>query len=59
VAPAFNKNLVEVECVNCGQCAAVCPTGAIVVKDETDKAWAALHDPNKMVVVQVAPAVRV
>lgn len=59
VAPAFNKNLVEVECVNCGQCAAVCPTGAIVVKDETDKAWAALHDPEKMVVVQVAPAVRV
>jgi NADH-quinone oxidoreductase subunit G len=59
VAPAFNKKLVEVECVNCGQCAAVCPTGAIVVKDETDKAWTALHDPEKTVVVQVAPAVRV
>jgi len=59
VAPAFNKNLAEVECVNCGQCAAVCPTGAIVVKDETDRAWAALNDPTKTVVVQVAPAVRV
>ncbi|HBT16874.1 MAG TPA: ferredoxin [Firmicutes bacterium] len=59
VAPAFNKQLSEVECVNCGQCSAVCPTGALVVKDETDKAWAAINNPEKMVVVQVAPAVRV
>lgn len=59
VAPAFNKQLAEVECVNCGQCSAVCPTGAIVVKDETDQAWAALNNPEKLVVVQVAPAVRV
>src|SRR5690606_5026141 len=57
--PAFKKGLAEVECVNCGQCAAVCPTAAIVVKDETDRAWAALNDPTKTVVVQVAPAVRV
>ncbi|HHU52292.1 MAG TPA: 2Fe-2S iron-sulfur cluster binding domain-containing protein [Firmicutes bacterium] len=59
VTPAFNKNFSEVECVNCGQCSAVCPTGALVVKSETEKAWAAIHDPEKFVVAQVAPAVRV
>jgi len=59
VTPAFHKKLAEVDCVNCGQCSAVCPTGAIVVKDETDRAWAAIHNPAKMVVAQVAPAVRV
>lgn len=59
VSPAFNKNLCDVECVNCGQCSAVCPTGALVVKSEIDKAWAAIHNPEKLVVAQVAPAVRV
>jgi NADH-quinone oxidoreductase subunit G len=59
VGPAFNKKLSDVECVNCGQCSAVCPTGALVVKDQTDQAWAAINDPGKLVVVQVAPAVRV
>jgi NADH-quinone oxidoreductase subunit G len=59
VAPAFGLNLGDVECVNCGQCAAVCPTGAIVPKNDGEKVWAALHDPKKTVVVQVAPAVRV
>ncbi|MBE6379355.1 MAG: 4Fe-4S dicluster domain-containing protein [Lentisphaerae bacterium] len=59
VAPAFDKNLSEVECVNCGQCAAVCPTGAIVPKPDYDKVWAALNDPEKVVIAQIAPAVRV
>lgn len=59
VSPAFNKNLSEVECVNCGQCSAICPTGALVVKSETAKAWKAINAPDKTVVVQVAPAVRV
>lgn len=59
VMPAFDMKLSETECVNCGQCAAVCPTGAITVKDETDKVWEFLHDPKKRVVVQIAPAVRV
>jgi NADH-quinone oxidoreductase subunit G len=59
VVPAFNKKISEVECVNCGQCAAICPTGALVVKSETAKAWKAINDPEKTVVVQVAPAVRV
>lgn len=45
-------------CVFCGQCAAVCPTGAISIKDDTKIAWEALHDADKHVVVQIAPAVR-
>jgi NADH-quinone oxidoreductase subunit G len=59
VVPAFNKKISEVECVNCGQCSAICPTGALVVKSETAQAWKAINDPEKLVVVQVAPAVRV
>lgn len=59
VAPAFDHNLCEVECVNCGQCAAVCPTGAIVPKSDAEAVWNAIHDTSKKVVVQVAPAVRV
>ncbi|SHI86662.1 NADH-dependent [FeFe] hydrogenase, group A6 [Desulfofundulus thermosubterraneus] len=59
VAPAFLAPLGEVNCVNCGQCSLVCPTAAIHERDETDKVWAALADPEKHVVVQTAPAVRV
>lgn len=59
VVPAFGRGLGEVECVNCGQCAQVCPTGALTVKSEVDRVWAAIHDPDLTVVVQVAPAVRV
>lgn len=59
VTPAFNKPLSHVECVNCGQCAAVCPTGALVVKNDSEKVWNAIHDKNKKVVAQIAPAVRV
>ena len=59
VMPAFNMKLSDTDCVNCGQCAAVCPTGAIVVRDETAKVWEYLNDPKKCVVVQIAPAVRV
>jgi NADH-quinone oxidoreductase subunit G len=59
VCPAFDMPLAETECVNCGQCSAVCPTGAIVVKDDTKAVWDAIYDDNKRVVVQVAPAVRV
>ncbi len=58
VAPAFDKNLAEVECVNCGQCAAVCPTGAIIPRQNREEVWNAIHDPSKIVVAQVAPAVR-
>lgn len=59
VSPAFDRPINQTECVNCGQCAAVCPTGAIVVKNETQELWNQLYDPSKRVVVQVAPAVRV
>ncbi|HNX97879.1 MAG TPA: [FeFe] hydrogenase, group A [Candidatus Aminicenantes bacterium] len=59
VGPAFGKKLAEVDCVNCGQCAAVCPTGAITVVSDLDEVWKALHDPHKKVVAQIAPAVRV
>lgn len=58
VSPAFNKNLNEVECVYCGQCASVCPTGALTIKSETDEVWKAINDPTKTVIVQIAPAVR-
>ena len=47
------------ECVNCGQCASVCPTGALTPKPEIDEVWKALNDPKKKVVAQIAPAVRV
>ncbi|XER10666.1 NADP-reducing hydrogenase subunit HndD [Sporomusa aerivorans] len=59
VAPAFNAGLHEAACTFCGQCANVCPTAAIVEKDDTKEVWAALNDPAKHVVVQTAPAVRV
>lgn len=45
--------------MSCGQCAAVCPTAALTIKSETDIAWAALNDPGKVVIAQIAPAVRV
>ena len=58
VSPAFGKDLADVECVLCGQCATCCPTGALTVKSDIDKVWKALYDPSKTVIVQVAPAVR-
>ena len=59
VVPAFGKDLAEVECVNCGLCASVCPTGALTPKLEISEVWKALEDPKKVVVVQIAPAIRV
>lgn len=58
IAPAFLDPIGEVACVNCGQCALVCPTAAIQEKDQTAEVWEALSDPKKHVVVQTAPAVR-
>ena len=58
IAPAFGKDLDTVACVQCGQCAAVCPVGAITEKSHIDAVWAALDNPAKTVVVQTAPAVR-
>lgn len=59
ITPAYEMPLEETFCVFCGQCAAVCPVGAIVEKDDTAKVWDAIYDTNKHVIVQVAPAVRV
>ena len=55
---AFEMDLADTVCVSCGQCIAVCPTGALSEKDDTEKVWAAINDPEKIVVVQTAPAVR-
>ncbi len=58
VGPAFNKPLAETDCVGCGQCAVVCPTGAISVRTNVTDVWQAIEDPNIRVVAQIAPAVR-
>ena len=59
VLPSFGAGLGEVECINCGQCASVCPTGALAPKSEVEGVWKDLSNPKKKVIVQIAPAVRV
>lgn len=58
VSPAFEMNLDHSVCTYCGQCVAVCPTGALTEVDETGAVIRALSDPSKTVIVQTAPAVR-
>mgnify|MGYP002518287404 FL=1 len=59
VMPAFDRKLSQTHCISCGQCAAVCLTGAITIRNQITEAWKALHDPQLRVVIQIAPAVRV
>lgn len=59
VMPAFNKKIAETDCVGCGQCRVVCPTGAISIRTNIDEVWEALADKNTKVIAQIAPAVRV
>ena len=59
ISTAFGQPLLESACVHCGQCAAVCPTGAIIVKDDTRTVWKMIDDPKIFVTCEIAPAVRV
>ena len=59
VAPAFNRNMADTNCVSCGQCRVVCPTGALTIRNCMESVWQALGDKNTRVVAQIAPAVRV
>lgn len=59
VQPMHGRPLGQVDCVNCGQCAAVCPTGALTIKSDIEKVWSELTSNEKTVVVQMAPATRV
>ncbi len=59
IQPAFESPLAQTKCVNCGQCVAVCPTGALMQKDAVWEVVDALSDPEKTVIVQTAPSVRV
>jgi iron-only hydrogenase group A len=58
VGPAFTLKLDGVSCVQCGQCAAICPVGAISEKNSIQEVWKALDNPSKHVIVQTAPAIR-
>ncbi len=58
IGSAFEMPLSSTACVHCGQCVQICPTGALTVRDDTDKVWAALADETKHVVVAPAPSVR-
>lgn len=59
VQPMNGRPLGQVDCVNCGQCTAVCPTGALTIKSDVENVWKEITNPNKKVVVQMAPATRV
>ncbi len=59
VQPMNGRPLGQVDCVNCGQCAAVCPTGALTIKSDVEQVWKEITNPEKKVVVQMAPATRV
>ena len=59
VGPAFESNLDETKCVSCGQCVNVCPTGALSQTNQVARVWDEIHNPEKHVIVQIAPAIRV
>jgi NADH-quinone oxidoreductase subunit G len=56
---AFGDPVAETTCTFCGQCVSVCPTGALTQKNHTGDVWKVIADPDKFVVVQTAPAIRV
>lgn len=59
ISTYLDQGMGVVACTNCGQCALVCPTGAITEKSAVNEVWKAIHDPKKVVLVQTAPAIRV
>lgn len=59
ISTFYENPMFEVVCTNCGQCVNRCPTGALVERNYLDEVWNAIYDPDKHVVVQTAPAVRV
>lgn len=59
VAPAYDRPIAGTVCINCGQCVTSCPTGALTEKENIEEVWRELDDPDKYVVVQTAPAIRV
>ena len=58
IGQAFDLPLNNTPCISCGQCTVVCPTGALTERDDTQKIWDAIADPEKYVVVQTAPSIR-
>jgi iron-only hydrogenase group A len=58
VEPAFDRDINDVACTNCGQCSLVCPVGAITEKEYIKEVWDAINDPTKFTIIQDAPAVR-
>jgi len=59
IGTAFDNPMTETSCTFCGQCVSVCPTGALTQVTHTSKVWDVINDPDKVVVVQTAPAIRV
>lgn len=58
ISTFMDKPLLDVICINCGQCINRCPTGALRAKDPSDDIWKAIDDPKKHVVIQTAPSIR-
>ncbi len=59
VQPMAGKGMGEVDCIYCGQCKAMCPTGALTIKNDIEEVWGMITDRSKKVVAQIAPSVRV